>query len=647
MFCSECGNRLDPGDQFCSSCGAAIEAAPAAPAPGETAPAVPTPEAPAPGGRSRLWVLLPAALGAAVLVAVIALLANGLGGGSGGASSPDDAVQQLANAVQQRDAAAAIAVIDPEEAATLADVYEEVHADLGGSATGGGSGSAGSSSDLDISGLRLQDEQVGPGVARVAISAGGVRGLIKAGALPGGILDSDKSVDFQFADTYGPAGEGWYVMTREVDGRWYVSPTMTALQYLVDEGELPSPDFAAVSRDAGSAASTSNPSELLSALTEALNARDVGQLLDLVSNQEAAAVRPYLGALQALLNEVDGAAEVQVADSDFHQRDIGSGLVRLELSHAAFDAYVSDEYEGQQASVKVNGLCLNALSSEGYGSDSCQSGFGRTFGVNSFFVVARREDGGLRLAPIATVLEYAHLLAEQLGPEGVRRATGSLGHEDGSVSPGSPASGRLSSAGSAVLSYDAPSPGLLALEGNQYLALYDPDGALVEPLGCPAGVQFYDLEDAGGYHVVVGSGEYETGEYEVRAEPLEAPEIGLGESVSGVTGSGIGAAAFSLRFEEIKEEVTFDTDAPVEIWLADPGDGAEYCAGSFQGAVRQVAGPLSLLEPLPPFEATELPSSGGNEAYAYYFSDSEGAYLLIAGSPGTSFNGSFSVDSYY
>lgn len=643
MFCSECGNRLEPGDQFCSSCGAAVEAAP-----GESAPAVPTPvePTPEPSKRSRLRVLLPAALGAVALVVVIALLAKGLGGGSDGASSPDDAVQQLAKAVQQRDVAAAIAVIDPEEAATLADVYDEVHADLGGSATGGGSGSGGSTSEIIVSGLRLHDEHLGPNVAKVAISAGAVRGLIKAGTLPGGILNSDKNVDFQFAGAYGPAGEGWYLMTREVDGRWYVSPTMTALQYLVDERDLPPPDFAAASKGPGSAASTPNPDELLSTLTEALNSRDVSQLLDLVSSQEAGAVRPYVAALQALLSELEGTAEVQVADSSFHQRDVGSGLVRLELSHAAFDTYVGDEYEGQQASVKVNGLCVNAISSEGYSSDSCQSEFGRTFGVSSFFVVARREDGGLRLAPIATVLEFAHLLATKLGHEGVRRATGSLSTEDGNLSPGSPASGRLSSAGYAVLSYDAASPGVVALEGNQYLALYGPDGDLIEPLGCPAGVQFYKLEQARGYRVVVGSGEYKAGNYEVRAEPLEAPEIGLGRDVSGTTGSGIGAAAFSLHVSGVEGEVIFHTRAPVESWLGEGAYGDEYCAGGSGGTVRQVAGPLSLLQPLPPFEPYPPPSNGYGDAWNYFAVDSGGAYLLVAGAPLTSFSGYFSINSY-
>lgn len=635
MFCSECGQGVEPGARFCQACGAEASA---------EAPREPEHD-PTPGWRPRLRVVLPLALGGVALVVVVVLLVQGLAGENDGASSPEAAVNQMVAAAQKKDVAALIATVDPAEVVTLTELYETLDHDLAGSDTltaGGGDGT-----QVGFGGLQMREERMGPDVVRVEVTSGLFHTLIKAGTLPGGILESDRRVELDFASAGGPAGEGLYVMTREVDGRWYVSPTMTALQFLVDREELPPPDFGAATASTSSAAPAA-PGELMSSLAQAINDRDVSQLLDLVSSEEASAVRPYAAALQQLLSSVGGSLEVQVTDSDFREHDLGSGLVRLELTHAAADAYIADEYDSQQVSLNLNGFCVNVLSSEGYGSDGCDTQVHRLTGADAFFAVARREDDGLRLAPIATLLEYSRLLADELGSEGVRRATGAVAKDEaGALTPGTAARGNLNEAGIAVLSYDAAKAGLLAVEADQYVALLDESQGLVEPMACPNGVQVYELEGAGEYHVVVGSGDYRPGSYQVTAEPVQPSTADVSSGVSGSIGSGVRLAAFELTSVGNEEELEFNTSDAVESTISEPEEHREYCAGYYQGEVNQVVGPLSLFEPLDQFEPIPPPSRGSGYAYEYYVGYGSGRpYLFVSGDPGASFSGTFSTDSY-
>jgi hypothetical protein len=586
-------------------------------------------------------------LGGLVLVAVVVLIAKGLSGGSSGASSPEAAVRQLANGIQRADMVAAIAVIDPDETGTLADLYESVDHDLSGTGGGGSHPSGGGhEGGLEVRGLEMSEERMGPGVVKVVLDGGTVSGSVSSYLLAG-LLHSEPDVEVEFASASGPAGQGNYVITREVDGHWYVSPTMTALSYLVDRKALSAPDFGGGMGSPGSAKRLKNGSKLMSTLAQAVDDRDATELLGLVSNEEASGVRPYVAALQELIGEVEGSAEIQVTDSDFSEHDLGSGLVRLDLTHAALDAYVSDGYEGSQASVKLNGFCVNVLSSGGYSSDSCDTKVRRLFGVSSFFVVARREDGGLRLAPVATLLEYVRLLFDNLSVEGVQRAAGAIGEGAGAdlASTGS-ATGKLNAGGYAVLPYTASGPGLVAVEADQYVTLLDPDGHTVEPLTCAGEVEVYSLDEAGAYGVVVASGDYRPGAYSVAAESVRPQSTGLSSEVSGTIGDGVRLSAYSLDFSGYREELIFETGAAVSSEIVDSYTRDSSCPTHYDGTVDQIIGPESLFSPLPAFDTYTPPSRGEGNAVGYGVDGGSSPYLFVSGSPGTSFSGTFSAGTY-
>ncbi|MEX2108475.1 MAG: hypothetical protein WD827_06285 [Solirubrobacterales bacterium] len=377
----------------------------------------PTPESPSttpaaePKGQKTwpLRVVVPVLVGAVALIAAVALLASGLGGESGGASDPKTAVSELATAIQNKDGAAAVSLIDPEEVGPLADLYEEAREDpgtLGRIALSGGT-------TLSFDDLDLSEERVGSGVAKVTIDSGAFRMLITEDAPSDSESADVEERELDFSSTEGPGGSGFYVMTREVDGRWYVSPTMTALQFLVEAEGLTPPDFElSGATEVESTNAPSTPDDLLSAVIQVVNSRDVAQGLELVSTGESNVVRPYTAALQEFFSRIDGSMELQVTDSDFAEQELGSDLVRLDLVHVAVDAYIVSDYESEQASVKLNGLCFNVVSTGGSSSD-CEDEARDLFGVNELFVVAKREDGGMRLAPVATALEYIRLLSEQ------------------------------------------------------------------------------------------------------------------------------------------------------------------------------------------------------------------------------------------
>ena len=641
MFCSSCGQQLEPGARFCGSCGTPVEADAAAPPPADPTPeapqAEPTSQAPppSPSGESRLPVrIVPAILGVIALVVVFVLLIQGLGGASGGADSPEAAVRQLAEAIENRDGAAAIAVLDPDEVGGLDDVYASLDVNTAGS---GGSGE-GSDSEISIEGLELSEERLGSDAAKVTFAGGTVSGAL---AFPG-FSGSGSDVDLDFATEGGPQGSGHFAMTREVDGRWYVSPVMTGMEYLVEQEGLAPGEFEGL--EGGPDQAPGSPRRLASELAEAINFRSASQLLALISNGEAGAVLPYSAALQNLANEVEDSVQLQVTDASFDEEDIGSGLVRLELEHMGLGLSSPDSYSSEEASISLDGFCASVVSSDGSTSNNCDTQVRRLFGVDGFFVVAKREDGGLRLAPIATLVEYARLLAEELGPVGVRRATGRVtAGADGELQAGSRVSGDLNEAGYATLTYRSEGGGLLALDGRPYLAMLDPDGSLLEPLACPNGSQLYELPGSGTYYVVAAAGDYRPGTYSVIADRVQPQTASINGSVSGTIGDDGRLAVFALDFPG-EGELTFDSSSAVYSRFVEPGNTDEDCADDYDGSVEQVVGPESLFDPLPDFEAPEAPSPGSGYEYEYFYFGSSKPYLVISGAPGTKFSGDLSAE---
>jgi hypothetical protein len=597
------------------------------------------------GARTRL--LVPAAVGAVALLAVIVLLVRGLSGAGGGASSPTAAVRQLARATEVEDPAAAIALIDPGEARTLSALYTEASKDLHG-AGAVSSGTVLAGTHVAFSGLRLSEERLGTDVAKVRIAGGTLAGTLRAIGLPaalGALQDSRSTTDL--ADAPGPDGAGLFLMARKEDGRWYVSPMLTVLQYIVEIHHLAAPDFAALEGSAQTGQETSSPGRLEEALAQAISDSDVAGILNLISNREASAVRPYSAALQELLSRADASVRLSVSAPQFDETQLNGNLVRLDLLHTDFGLTISDDEGSGEVSGSINGTCVNdsvdfdGVLSGSDGSGGCVSHMHKLFGVDDFFVVAERTGAGLRLAPIATMLEYIRRLFDQLGSTGVRRLLGTAANEApaGELAPGVQLGGRLNTAGYVVLSYHARTPGLLAIDSNREIAMLAPGGRAVQPLACPDNSQLYSLPSAGTYRVAIAAHSYEAGGYRVVAEPVQASQASVPGGVSGSVGDAGRIAV--LSFQMPPNGVTFESESPVYSTIVGPvGGGEDVC---YAPGAAQVLGPASLLEPPASDEESFSPVEGDGSTSEEAFQGAGRYYLVVSGPSGTKFSGTLSA----
>ena len=659
-FCSECGKQLNPESGFCPSCGA--------PTQGEPVPADPVPAVPAmpaavlasapnaemaaspgpgsgPGFGRRVRVFFPIGVGAVVLLIVVIMLVKGLGGASGGAGSPAAAVQQLASAAQAEDPAAAIAVIDPGEARTLAALYGKVRDAVRPSGVTQSTGAV-AGTHVAIQGLQLNEEQLSSDVAKVTITGGTLSAAVKAAALPVVLgVNGDSGSTTDLGSARGPGGAGLFLMTRKQEGRWYISPTLTVLQYIVELHGLAEPDFSTLeSQSEAHGGASAQSSWRASSHKRSPPATSMAFSASLLTAKRAR-FEPYSAALQELVGRAGGSLQAQVSAPQFTETSLESGLVRLNLVHAGFNLSLDGDESSQTIDGTLNGPCVDASETTDIGTSSssgCFSHIHRLFGVDNYFVVAEHAAGGLRLAPIATVLEYARLFVNQLGSAGIRRLLGTVTQEapSGTLTSSARASGRLNAAGDAVLAYQAAGSGLLAVDSNEEMAILEPGGQPAQPLACPNGSELYQLPSAGTYRVVLTAPDYQAGDYHVTVEPLHASDVNVPSRVSGSIGNGGRIAV--LGFDLPPTGASFQTQSPIESAIVGPDGSSE--SSCYAPGVKEMLGPESLLHPSS-VEPTIYPSPGDGASFEDASLGTGRYYLVISGAPGARFSGSLSAQT--
>jgi hypothetical protein len=203
-----------------------------------------------------------------VLVAACAALALALGLGTAlavaaqdpGADSPEAAVEQLLQGIADLDAAAIVRVVDPAEVADASradDAYARLEdrvlrvgdvppvevdrvlvaaEDQLGGAFSRQALAVLAAVDLELDGLDLDVEPLGPGTAQVRLRGGLLGVTVDRDRLPGeAVIDAGggsgaASYDMELAEGWQRDGEPFeaYLVATEVDGRWYVSLEATA-----------------------------------------------------------------------------------------------------------------------------------------------------------------------------------------------------------------------------------------------------------------------------------------------------------------------------------------------------------------------------------------------------------------------------------
>ncbi len=198
--------------------------------------------------RGRFGTLI-AATGAAALVGVGALAVTALFG-SGGAGSPEAAVRQLADAVEHKDPLAAVDVLEPTEVRSMRETIKHVTRRAADLKIVDDASQPLAGVDLSVDHLELSAVDVADGYAKVTIASGTLSASTHRAAMSKLLQDAMRN-----AGTDSPKGSvdlarlasssniPTFVMTVRHDGRWYVSPAYTALEYAREIAGGPAADF--------------------------------------------------------------------------------------------------------------------------------------------------------------------------------------------------------------------------------------------------------------------------------------------------------------------------------------------------------------------------------------------------------------------
>ena len=293
--------------------------------------------------RHAAWRVL-AAAGVAALTGVGVLAISALVGG-GGASSPEEAVRNLAEAVNSEDPLAAAGALAPEEVRTLRrtldgasrkaaelELVESASAPLAGI-------------DVEVSGLELATEELAPGYAKVTIVDGELTGQVDSEGLSdlvqrAGADDVQGSVTAAElrAEDVQP-----FVVAVERDGGWYVSAAYTALEYMRVLNDLPPADYGSGLARAATLGAAS-PDEAARQMISALGATDWETAFSLVPPDEIA-LYDYREGLSQLLAD-NGGFTVDSIDTK-SQIDGDTAVVEVRASGGlpSADEYSPDRWE--------------------------------------------------------------------------------------------------------------------------------------------------------------------------------------------------------------------------------------------------------------------------------------------------------------
>jgi hypothetical protein len=375
--------------------------------------------------RGRFSTLI-AATGVAALVG-IGMLAVTAMFGSGGAGSPEAAVQQLADAVSHRDPLAAVDVLAPSEVRSMHDSVQHISDRAADLKIVDSASKPLVGVDLSVENLQLASTPLADGYTKVTITGGTISAAAHRAALsqllqqamrssdnpdPSGKVDLARLAASQHLPTF--------VMTVRHDGRWYVSPAYTALEYLREANDGPAADFG--SADASKLGSDS-PDHAVQDALRALQAGDWDRLMAL-SPPDELPVYDYRAWIDQAAADVHPDFSI---DSLTTTSDVSgdNGVVKLEASGTypsngnrvkwqvggscpSLDTYFgfSDGYDGTSASTPNPGFCV-----AGEGAAVLPIGLltyppvpdSAASGAVSIKVV--REDGRWFVSPVGTALD--------------------------------------------------------------------------------------------------------------------------------------------------------------------------------------------------------------------------------------------------
>jgi hypothetical protein len=496
-----------------------------------------------------------AGLGIAALLGVGGYAAFSVQGDGGGADSPQAAVEQLADALDNEDALAAIDVMAPREVRSLKDAVKRAsdkaeQLDLVRDKADPFAGF-----EIDVEGLATEVETLAPGFAKVTITNGVIRGQIDPDGLASRFADVEPgepaevdltelrlsgSDDFATAttimssvDTIADAGgESFvgrtpmpaqvigdqappvFVIAIEDDGGWYLSPAYTAFEYAREAFEGDGNDVVNVELGSADASQlgAADPEAAVRDAFAAVEASDWERLTELAPPSELP-VWEYRELLFAA-NEDDAQSNVTVESLD----------VRVEVDGDRATAFLDGRLQADETTWRLGGDCTQngfVTFSDGEAPEEyCVSG--RADGVvpslllfggggteaGPLEVQLVREDGRWFVSPVGTVVDYLDGFVDAFDAKTLAMFTGDYSdiESDGTIEYG--------------VAIDLPGGGetrvydVEVAAGDQLLAQYvgtmgirllDPNGEEFEGTWELSYGPGFEVDEAGTYRLVVNS----------------------------------------------------------------------------------------------------------------------------------------------
>jgi hypothetical protein len=407
------------------------------------------------------------------LLAIVGVAAAGLAtmaGSDNGASSPEAAVRQFFEAAANEDILAAARLVSPAEIGSAPELYDLIIDVMKREGALGPKGKPLAGVDLRVDGLKLQTTQLAPDVGKVAVVAGTLGVRVNAADMdekiratmsePTDIAESMTVAEineqiassWRSSDIDGATGEisGLFVMTVEIDGRWYLSYQYTMFEYFREAFGAPVPDFA--NRIAGPG--VAKPEDLVTVLVDELERFDGPALAATMSTtgqartgygfvlpSETQAIADYLPVLQLAIERLTGSlnastADVRsrfaeqlrrfdisiTADAESEAKPLTKNQSIVTLTSLDLTVKFKGEFEGERiegvVSLRVRGTCVRWSYEGGISSRPVDSTSGEecealeAAGIPGLFFVAAKSGDGWYFSGIETVVQYVRLALE-------------------------------------------------------------------------------------------------------------------------------------------------------------------------------------------------------------------------------------------
>lgn len=372
--------------------------------------------------RSRKLAIVGSVFGlGAVALAGLAFITGG-NDLAGGANAPDAAVTEMADAISDGDALAAVGLLAPDELSGADAFVEKLIPYIAELSDEFGSDPADFSSDdieFDIA-IEAVDVEVQPRGEHAAVVSFAIVGEVTVDGSNSSLIsdellaqtgaDADFTTDFDSrvrSDDFD--GEDFELVTVELDGAWYISPFLSAGHAWVESEGLQGGEFERVGEERRGAAA--DPVAAVERYYDATSRGDTGAIAAALGGGEGRFFQVFDDALDAsgVFDDFGAGGFVDEADFDYTLTELDDGRVEIDDVELSFD----DGF-GEMTTITMTDGC-GSIESYGERARGC---FSELFPPGSdvddtLWFQTVEEDGGFRVVLLPTVFD---LMSRFVGP---------------------------------------------------------------------------------------------------------------------------------------------------------------------------------------------------------------------------------------